>query len=47
MKGEMIPGDEREMAAALIGKLKEMHVTVGAGSQTAPTDRTHIKTKKP
>lgn len=26
MKGEMIPGDEREMAAALIGKLKEMHV---------------------
>ena len=26
MKGEMIPGDEREMAAALIEKLKEMHV---------------------
>jgi len=26
MKGEMIPGDERQMAAALIGKLKEMHV---------------------
>jgi electron transfer flavoprotein alpha/beta subunit len=26
MKGEMIPGDEKEMAAALIGKLKEMHV---------------------
>jgi electron transfer flavoprotein beta subunit len=26
MKGEMIPGDEREMAAALIGKLKELHV---------------------
>ncbi len=26
MKGEMIPGNEREMAAALIGKLKEMHV---------------------
>jgi electron transfer flavoprotein beta subunit len=26
MKGEIIPGDEREMAAELIGKLKEMHV---------------------
>jgi electron transfer flavoprotein beta subunit len=26
MKGEMIPGDEKEMAAALIARLKEIHV---------------------
>jgi electron transfer flavoprotein beta subunit len=26
MKGEMIPGDEREMASALISRLKEMHI---------------------